>query len=67
MDLQMMIAIFLDEFINYPGDIVRGAFRSWYRHNKWRPTIADLRPDCETEFNRRKYLMRALRKTEIHG
>jgi hypothetical protein len=47
MDLRLMIEGFADELAEFPEDVVATAFRKWAQREKWWPSLAEIRDQCQ--------------------
>lgn len=59
-DVKMMVSAMLDGTDDYPTDCIVTAFRRWPKHNRFWPTLAEIRKYCEDEFRWRRSLRHAL-------
>jgi hypothetical protein len=59
MDLRMMLAVFADELAQFPEDVVATAFRKWAQREKWWPSLAEIRDQCQ-RLNRVRASLRRL-------
>jgi pimeloyl-ACP methyl ester carboxylesterase len=59
-DQAFRFAAFRDELAEFPEDVVRTALRKIGRREKFFPSLADLRDQCQREFRHRKLLVSAL-------
>lgn len=59
-DFKMMIAIYARDLSEYPRDVVTDACAEVRREQRFFPTIADLRDECEARFEFRRGLLREL-------
>ena len=55
-DLRALIGLLTDELTQFPADIVATTCRKWARQEKWWPTLAELRDQCQRATKWRKSL-----------
>ena len=46
-DLKLMIAALADELADYPADVLTTAFRRWAKREKWSPSLAEIKAECD--------------------
>ncbi len=61
-DLLAQIAIYAGELSQYPLDVVRDACRSWAKSEKWWPSWAELREQCDDRAMKRRGLLQVLKR-----
>ena len=57
-DQTLRLAALAQELKVFPADIVIAALRHWARKERWWPTLAELRDDCQKAMRVRKSLRR---------
>lgn len=55
-DLKAMLAVMAEELAEFPADVIRAELRAWARHEKWWPTLSELRARCQRAMRLRKSL-----------
>lgn len=60
-DIRLRSAIFVEQLMEFPNDIIADAFNTWIRCEVFSPTVAQIRDLCWKEF-RARYGMKAMIK-----
>lgn len=55
-DQTLRLAALAQELKAFPGDVVIAALRQWSRRERWWPTLAELRDECQKAMRVRKSL-----------
>ncbi len=61
-ELAFQIAIYADDLADYPQDVVVDALRYWAKNEKWWPAWAELKPLLDDRVERRRALIKVLRR-----
>lgn len=59
-DLKLMIAALADEMGEYPADVLVTAFRRWAKREKWSPSLAEIKAECDRLCRLRKSFAKAV-------
>jgi hypothetical protein len=60
-DLEAWLIVVGEELEEFPADVIRDACRKWMRREKWSPSVAELRDECQRTARRRKLMLAAAR------
>lgn len=60
-DLKLMIGALSEELAQFPFDVVKASLRGWSQREKWWPTLAELREECQWRVDRRRKALEAMR------
>lgn len=61
-DLEAWLTVLGDEIEEFPADVIRAACRKWLRREKWTPSVAELREECNRLFRPRAMMRDAMRQ-----
>lgn len=59
-DVRTAVMVFQESLSTFPPDVIAAAFRDWRNTEKWRPTLAEIRQRCWSEYRGRVGLKDAL-------
>lgn len=61
-DLSLTVAVFTEDLMDYPPDVVIDACRRWASKEKWFPSWAELKDLLDYKAGKRRKILEALRK-----
>ena len=61
-DTRFLATLLLARLAEYPADVTREAMRRWTDREKWFPSWAELKAECDRLFRRRRLLREALER-----
>lgn len=61
-DTKFLAALLLARLAEYPADVARAAMRRWTDREKWFPSWAELKAECDRLYRRRRLLREALER-----